>query len=105
MNKKNIDLLLFIAVIVLSIFGTIMIYSSSSIWAEYKFNDPFKYLKAQTIFLILGITIMIIVSKIPYTYYLDKANVFLFICFFLLILVIIPGIGTVRNGSRSWFGI
>ena len=66
MNKKNIDLLLFIAVIVLSIFGTIMIYSSSSIWAEYKFNDPFKYLKAQTIFLILGITIMIIVSKIPY---------------------------------------
>ena len=24
---------------------------------------------------------------------------------FLLILVLIPGIGTVRNGSRSWFGI
>ena len=23
----------------------------------------------------------------------------------MLILVLIPGIGTVRNGSRSWFGI
>ncbi len=82
-----------------------MIYSSSSIWAEYKFNDPYKYLKAQTIFLILGIIIMIIVSKIPYMYYLNKANIILLICFFLLILVLIPGIGTIRNGSRSWFGI
>lgn len=48
---------------------------------------------------------MIIISKISYMYYLDKANTLLFGCFVLLILVIIPGIGTVRNGSRSWFGI
>ena len=82
-----------------------MIYSSSSIWAEYKFNDSFKYLKMQSIFLIIGIILMIIISKIPYTYYKDKANILLLVCFFLLILVIIPGIGTVRNGSRSWFGI
>lgn len=82
-----------------------MIYSSSSIWAEYKFNDSFRYLKMQSIFLIIGIILMIIISKIPYTYYKDKANILLLVCFFLLILVIIPGIGTVRNGSRSWFGI
>lgn len=105
MKKNNIDLLLFIAVILIGIFGVVMIYSSSSIWAEYKFNDSLKYLKSQTIFLILGIIIMITVSKIPYTYYLKKANILLLVCFFLLILVIIPGIGTVRNGSRSWFGI
>ncbi len=48
---------------------------------------------------------MIMVSKIPYTYYLKKANVILLICFILLILVLIPGIGSIRNGSRSWFGI
>ena len=30
---------------------------------------------------------------------------FLCICFLLLILVLIPGIGSVRNGSRSWFGL
>jgi len=104
-NKKNIDLILFIAVILISIFGIIMIYSSSSIWAEYKFNDSFRYLKMQSIFLIIGIVLMIIISKIPYTYYKDKANIILLVCFLLLILVIIPGIGTVRNGSRSWFGI
>ena len=105
MRKNNIDVILFIAVIMISIFGVLMIYSSSSIWAEYKFNDSFKYLKMQSIFLIIGIILMIIISKIPYTYYKDKANILLLVCFFLLILVIIPGIGTVRNGSRSWFGI
>ena len=105
MKNKNIDLVLLISVIIISIFGLIMIYSSSNVWAEYKFNDAFKYLKMQGLFLIIGIVLMIIISKIPYKYYLDKANIILIICFALLILVLIPGIGKIRNGSRSWFGI
>lgn len=105
MKNKNIDLVLLISVIAISIFGIIMIYSSSNIWAEYKFNDAFKYLKMQGLFLIIGIVLMIIISKIPYKYYLDKANIILVICFVLLILVLIPGIGKIRNGSRSWFGV
>jgi cell division protein FtsW len=104
-TKRNIDLLLFITIIVISLFGLLMIYSSSSIWAEYKYNDALKYLKAQGLFLIIGIVIMIIVSNIPYKNYLDKANVILTACLFLLIIVLIPGIGTIRNGSRSWFGV
>ena len=105
MINKRIDLLLFMAVIVISVFGLIMIYSSSYIWADYKYGDALKYLKAQGLFLIVGIALMIIVSKISYKYYLNKANIILLVCFFLLILVLIPGIGTIRNGSRSWFGI
>ena len=105
MKKIKIDLILLIAVTVISIFGLIMIYSSSNIWAEYKFNDPYKYLKTQSIFLIIGYIVMIIVSKIDYIKYLNKANIIFGVCFLLLILVLIPGIGTVRNGSRSWFGI
>ena len=72
MKNKNIDLILLISVIAISIFGIIMIYSSSNIWAEYKFNDAFKYLKMQGLFLIVGIVLMIIISKIPYKYYLDS---------------------------------
>lgn len=59
----------------------------------------------QLIFLIIGIIIMILVSKVDYKVYLKKSNKILFICIILLILVLIPGIGKVRNGSRSWFGI
>lgn len=103
MNK--FDYKLFISVIILAIFGCIMIYSSSYIWAEYKFNDAFKYFKNQFVFLILGSILMYILSKINYNFYKKKSNLIILICFILLVLVLIPGIGVVRNGSRSWFGI
>ena len=102
---KKVDLILLFSIIILSLFGLLMIYSSSYVWAEYKFNDPYKFLKSQAVFLIIGYLVMTIVAKIPYTKYLNKANIIYGVCFLLLILVLIPGIGTVRNGSRSWFGI
>lgn len=82
-----------------------MIYSSSYIWAEYKYNDSLKYVKQQILFVIIGYILMKITSKINYRFYYEKANLILSICLFLMVLVLIPGIGTVRNGSRSWFGI
>ena len=102
---KKYSKILLIAVIIISLFGTLMIYSSSYVWAEYKFNDPYKYLKSQSIFLILGYIVMFIVSKFPYQNYKKLSNIIFFICLGMLALVLIPGIGTVRNGSRSWFGI
>lgn len=89
----------------LTIFGIVMITSSSSVWAEYKFNNPFKFTMHQTLFAIIGIFIMFIVSKIDYKLYYKHANHILLCATILLILVLIPGIGMIRNGSRSWFGI
>ena len=99
------DKILFLVVLLLSVFGLLMIYSSSSIWAVYKFKDSFHYLKYQSIFFIIGIFLMIIISKIDYKFYYKYSNIILFSSFILLILVLIPGIGSIRNGSRSWFGI
>lgn len=100
MNKKILFSVLF-----LNFIGLIMIYSSSSIWAEYKFNDQFRYLKYQAIFMLVGFILMMITSKIDLNFIKKKSNLILFSCLILLILVLIPGIGKVRNGSRSWFGI
>lgn len=102
---KKIGKLLLISVIILSLFGLLMIYSSSNIWANYKFNDPYKYLKNQGLFLILSYILIYFISNIPVNLYKKYSNKILIICITLLILVIIPGIGTIRNGSRSWFGI
>lgn len=104
MNKR-IHIYLFFAILLLVIFGIIMIYSSSYIWAEYKFNDAYKYAKQQGIFAIVGVFLMIIISKIDYKIYFKKAWPIFITSIILLILVLIPGIGSVRNGSRSWFGI
>lgn len=104
LNKK-FDKILFITVVVASLLGLIMIYSASNVWALYKFNDALKYVKHQGIFFIAGLIIMIFLSKIDTKNYYHHANKILGICFILLILVLIPGIGKVRNGARSWFGI
>lgn len=102
---KTFDKTLFITCIILGIFGCIMIYSSSYIWAEYKFGNSLKYVLNQGVFLILGVIFMYLFSRIDYKIYEKKANIILFVCFLLLVLVLIPGIGVVRNGSKSWFGI
>ena len=47
MKKKNVEMLLVISVILISIFGIVMIYSASYIWAEFKYNDSLKYVKNQ----------------------------------------------------------
>lgn len=101
--KKN--RLLIGAIVLITLFGLLMIYSASSIWASYKYNDGFKYVKAQGLFLLVGFILIGIISKIDYKIYKKKANWILLVCFLLLGLVLIPGIGSIRNGSRSWFGI
>lgn len=103
--SKKYDKLLLLAVIAIIIFGIIMIYSASSIWAEYKYQDPFKFVKAQSAFFLLGLLCIFIISKLDINILYKKANLILLICFILLVLVLIPGIGSIRNGSRSWFGI
>ena len=97
--------MIIITTIILSLIGALMIYSSSYIWASFKYGNAYKYFISQFCFLIIGIFMMFVFSKIDYNLYKKHSNKFLLVCFILLILVLIPGIGSVRNGSRSWFGI
>ena len=99
------DKWILIDIIVLMLFGLLMIYSSSSIWSDYKFGNSFHYCLYQGIFIIIGIVLMLLISKIKYTFFYHNATKLLTISLVLLVLVLIPGIGIVRNGSRSWFGI
>ena len=105
MKKRHIDYFLLASVIIISIFGIIMIYSASSIWAEFKYHNAFKYVIQQSLFFAFGLGVIFICTKINLDFIKRKANLILLGCFILLILVLIPGIGTIRNGSRSWFGI
>ena len=82
-----------------------MIYSSSYVWAEYKYHNPYKYVISQSIFFIIGLIFVLVLKKVDYKLYEKHANKILLICFILLILVLIPGVGKIRNGSRSWFAI
>ena len=68
--KKYAKILL-CSILVLSIFGIIMIYSSSNVWATYRYNNPYKFLISQSVFFIIGLIIITILKKIDYKIYYD----------------------------------
>ncbi len=89
----------------LTIIGIIMIKSASFYWAQDKYNDAYYFVKRQSLFALLGLVLMILVTKLKSNFFYNKAFHLLVFGVILLILVVIPGVGIVRGGSRSWFGI
>src|SRR5690625_2674952 len=89
----------------LLIMGLVMVYSSSHIWAEYKYADQLFFIKRQLIFASLGIICMLFIMNIPYHFWKKYSKFILLICFVLLIIVKIPGVGIVRGGAQSWIGV
>jgi cell division protein FtsW len=104
-KKTTPDITLLILTLTLLAIGLIMVYSASAVWAEYKFDDSFFFAKRQMLFAGVGIIAMFFIMNIDYWTWRTWAKVLIIICFVLLILVLIPGIGNMRNGSRSWIGI
>lgn len=110
MDKKKFaqpspDYVLISIILALLLIGIIMVYSASAIWASYKFDDSFYFAKRQILFAGIGIMAMFIVANISYPTWRKYAKPILLCCFILLIVVLIPGIGLVRGGARSWIGI
>jgi len=85
--------------------GVIMVYSASSVLAFHEFGDSFYYFKRQLIFAALGVVAMLTVMNVDYPILKKYAKHIILICFALLVIVLIPGIGVVRGGARSWLGI
>ena len=64
LDKKN--LLIFVIVIGLGIFGCLMVYSASSYMAQHRYGNPFFYLTKQIVGVVLGAVAMLVFSKIDY---------------------------------------
>ncbi len=95
-NANDVSLLLI---------GLIMVYSASEAWASYRFDDSFFFLKRQLFFAGLGVAAMLFIMRIDYWTWRTWSKVLLIICFILLVIVLIPGVGLVRGGARSWLGV
>ncbi|MBL5767864.1 stage V sporulation protein E [Heyndrickxia sporothermodurans] len=104
-KKSNPDFMLIIVTLTLLTVGLIMVYSASAIWANFKFDDSFFFAKRQLLFAGVGVIAMFFIMNVDYWTWRSWAKVILIGCFLLLVLVLIPGIGMERNGSRSWIGV
>lgn len=97
--------LLALEIFALVLTGIIMIYSSSRIWAEFKYNDAMHYVSRQILFALIGTIAMAVTSRVNLQKLRGYQKQILILCYISLVLVLIPGLGVQRNGSRSWFGV
>ncbi|MBU4251427.1 MAG: putative lipid II flippase FtsW [Candidatus Omnitrophica bacterium] len=80
-----------------------MIYSSSSIYAWESYGDSFYFLKRHLSFLAVGVVLAFLAMVIDYRLFRKYAHWLIWIALFLLVLVLIPGVGKEVSGARRWF--
>lgn len=96
-----------VTVLLLLLMGGILILFSATYYQALRKGDPLLEVKRQLIGIGLGTVLLVITSRIPYTFWRKPTVVVagLAASLVLLVLVIIPGIGVYLNGSRRWLNI
>ena len=95
------------AIALLLSIGFVMVYSASIAYAE---ADPdthnrYFYLIRHGVYLTISLIVSWVVFHIPSRIWQEKAPYLFVGAFILLILVLVPGIGKVVNGSRRWINL
>ncbi|MBF0278194.1 MAG: putative lipid II flippase FtsW [SAR324 cluster bacterium] len=93
------------SVIALTLFGTVMIYSTSAVFAELRFQNGFHFLTAHLLHLCVGIGFFVIGLRMNYRQWEKIVPVMMITALILLVLVLIPGIGHEVKGARRWIRI
>ncbi len=109
MDRKKINTAwynnLYILPIILSLIGLYFVYEASSIRAIVTYNEDIYFLKRQALWCILGITSMLVVSRISYRRLSALALPSIIFSIITLVAVLIPGIGSKINGARRWIDL
>jgi cell division protein FtsW len=104
-EDRTPDIILLLVTLILVTIGTAMIYSSSSILAQQKFNDGQYFIKKQLIFVVLGLISMVILTKIDYTTWKKAAYPGIILSLIMLVLLFIPDVGLKRGGATRWLNM
>ncbi|WP_138845642.1 putative lipid II flippase FtsW [Rhodococcus pyridinivorans] len=91
--------------VLLTVLGLVMVLSSSSVGAVAAAGSAYGLFTSQAIFAVLGMVIFYIALQIPVRVMRRFAFPAFAFSVVLLVLVLIPGIGTVSQGTRGWFVI
>ena len=85
--------------------GLVMVLSSSSVESYDVYGSAFTLFGRQAIFAVIGVALMVAVSRLPIPVVRRFSLMFLLLTVFLLFAVFVPGIGVSVNGQRNWIGL
>jgi len=100
--EQRYDKTLWVTAFILVGIGIVMIYSSSAIQAQERFNDPAFFLKRQILWVLLGTMGLLLAMNVDYRSWERYAPILLLGSLLLLLLVLVPGVGIKINGARRW---
>jgi cell division protein FtsW len=102
-NKKiNLSWTIFLLASGLTLFGLLSVYNASSFQAYQVFGDKFYYLRNQALWAILGMITIGLTILYPHKKLKFFAIPLIILNTLLLVIVLIPGIGTKILGARRW---
>jgi len=101
-DLDDLDPVLMIVFVSLLTIGLIMVASSSISVADRNFSNPFYYFQRQMVFVAMGLLAAAGIFKIRLVQWEKSGMALLMFALFLLVLVLIPGIGKTVNGSTRW---
>ncbi|MFY9484183.1 MAG: putative lipid II flippase FtsW [Patescibacteria group bacterium] len=99
------DYWLLFVVTALTLFGILMISSSSVVISFERFGTNWYYLTRQAIAVVVGMLALAISANIDYRFWRKIASPLMGISIVLLVLVFIPGIGLKLSGASRWINL
>src|SRR2546423_11865815 len=94
--------MLLLVVLGLLAIGLAMVYSASGIKALDAVDDPRFFLLQQSAWVAIGLAAMLVVARVDYHRYRRLALAGLVFAVVLLVIVLVPGIGTRVGGASRW---
>jgi cell division protein FtsW len=103
--EEKLKTMFIVSAVALSLIGLAFVHSAGSYWGAVHYADSIPFIVKQGIYTAVSIGIALVIMKSPLTSYPKTWTVFYYAMILLLIAVLIPGIGVVRNGSQSWIAL
>ncbi|MCW8829951.1 MAG: putative lipid II flippase FtsW [Gammaproteobacteria bacterium] len=101
----HLDPVLVTICIALLSLGLVMVASASVGVAERNFSNPFYYFQRQLVFVVIGLVAAALVYRVRLVQWEKSGVALLGFALFLLVLVLIPGVGKTVNGSTRWISM
>lgn len=95
--------LLFVSIALIA-FGVVMVYSASAVWADRYFHDGQHFLLRQSCYALVGVAVMVVLSRVPFSLYQRATYPVLGLSLLLLVVVAI-GFGHRAGGASRWISV
>ena len=96
------DYLLLVATAILLIVGLLAVYTSSFAVGYHEYGDTNYFVARQAVFALTGLAAMVFFMRLDYNRLRTLSVYFLLAALAGLLLVLVPGIGSERNGAARW---